>query len=130
MTETPPGGADEPAYPTGAQLVADLPLDPEDRPIDADEAQIIVDRWAGRMRDAGATTITHTSAYIVALGAGAEVMRKMLRRSGYVETKEADDDLQRADRMIRDFDAEVYSPTELGETPPASVHNVTPEPLW
>jgi hypothetical protein len=89
-------------YITGKEVVLDLPL--EDPPVTAEEAQRIIEDWVGRVQDAGATVETGTSRYIVRLGASAEVLRKALRRSGYVETGEADSDLERADTMLGEVD--------------------------
>jgi hypothetical protein len=92
------------AYVTGAEILEEIPLDLDDVPIDQTEADQIVQDWIGRIGDAGATTETATSRYIVRLGATGEIGKKALRRSGYAETGEFDDDVQRADRMLRDFD--------------------------
>lgn len=103
------------AYISGAEILQDIPLDPEEVPIDQTEADQIVEKWIGLVTESGATDESFRSRDIVATGATAEIGKKALRRSGLVETGEFDDDLQRAYRMLRDFDLAVLGgDTDIG----------------
>jgi|SRR5215207_4872499 len=91
------------AYIRADEILRDLPVDEPN--VDRTEAQEIINGWVGLVEDAGAlNNESHTSRRIVQLGAGGEILKKVLRRSGYVETGEADDDIKRAETMLDKYD--------------------------
>lgn len=113
------------AYISGQQIVKDLPLDVEESPVTPSEAQEIVEKWVGFIADAGATSESPTARDIVEVGASAEVLKKAMRRSGYVETAEADEDLKDARRRLERFDKLVVGTGEGGEAEPDELPGVT-----
>lgn len=106
------------AYVKARTLLADLPI--EDPSVTPEEAQAAIDRWVGLVEEAGGTEETATGAYIVELGASAEVLRKAMRRSGYVNTEGSDKDLDRADKLLKAYDGAVITPAEQPSDAPAA----------
>lgn len=106
------------AYVKADALLADLPV--EDPSVTRDEAQAAIDRWVGLVEEAGGTEETAEGRDIVETGAGAEVLRKALRRSGYFDTEGADKDLDRAYKRLDRYDGAVVTPAEQAADAPAS----------
>lgn len=104
------------AYVTKEALLADLPL--EDPSVAPDEAQAAIDRWVGLVEEGGGETETAEGRDIVETGAGAEVLRKALRRSGYMDTEGADKDLDRAYKRLGRYDGAVITPGEQATDAP------------
>lgn len=105
------------AYVSAAALLADLPV--QDPSVTPEEAQTAIDRWVGLVEEAGGATETAEGRDIVETGAGAEVLRKALRRSGYLDTEGADKDLDRAYKRLDRYDGSVVTDAEQPSDAPA-----------
>lgn len=99
------------AYPDGAYFLADFPI--PDASVTEEEAQAIVDRWISRVDKAagGTAAVDADSEHIVIVGAGAEIEKKMLKRSGIFETPALDTDIARAEKLLAAYDAEHSTPS-------------------
>lgn len=106
------------AYVTAAALLKDLPVD--DSSVTETEAQQVIDRWVGLVEEAGGETETAEGRDIVQAGAGAEVLRKVLRRSGYFDTEGTDRDLDRAYKRLDRYDGSVVTADEQSADAPAA----------
>lgn len=106
------------AYLTPGAVLDDLPID--EPAITKEEAQRIIDRWVGLVEEAGGTEETAEGRDIVETGASAEVLRKAMRRSGYIDTQGADKDLDRAYKRLDRYDGAVITPAEEASDAPPS----------
>ena len=109
------------AYVTGEKILEDIPLEDEDFSVDTQEAQRIVEDWIWRVEEASGPQETAQGRYIVRLGASAEVLRMVYRRSGYPDTEGFDKEIARADKLLESYDASILVPGEPDEIPPEAV---------
>lgn len=117
------------AYPTGAEIRALLP---EGGPGVTDtEGDLLVARWRARLEfEPTGERETELAESLVELGAQGDLYRRMLLRSGYRETPTADTMKREAKDALKEYNALRITAADSAGASPASVHNVTEEPLW
>lgn len=119
------------AWPTGGEIRDLLPV--EDPVITPEQCQGFINEWVGLIKEAGKTDAaeeTATTLRIVRRGALADALEKLIADSGYV----VDPDLVKnmrtwAEKALETYRASKPAVASSGAVG-ATVHNVTPEPLW
>lgn len=104
------------AYPSGAEIVAELPLGGKGvTPSEADER---ITRWKAKLEYAPESDRQQALAdEIVATGARADMERLQLRRAGHVQTSDADTARREANELLGAYNAMKVTPEQEVSVP-------------